>query len=78
MNTFAGMVGNAVPYYVDHYLPIMRYINPGSLLTRSFSILYYYENIQPVYLNIAILFGAGAVLFLLLYRKIRRESYASI
>lgn len=78
LNAFAGMMGTGVPYIVDTYLPFMRYINPADLISRGFSILYYYEDISPIYMNIIILLITGIVLSAIVYIKIRRESYASI
>lgn len=78
LNFFAGMMGTGMPYFIAQKAPFMKYINPADLITRAFSMIYYYEDISPIYINISILLGMGIVFTLMAYFKIRRESYASI
>lgn len=78
LNFLAGMMANTLPYIIDTYAPIVRYINPVDLIVRSFSMLYYYTDMQPVYLNVAIMLMIGSVVFVISYMRIRRVSYASI
>lgn len=74
----AGMMVNTMPYMLNRVLPFVKYINPATLITNSFNILYYYEDISAVYLNMAILLGIGVIAILLSYRVLRRKAYASI
>lgn len=78
MNFFAGMMGTGMPYMIAQNAPFMKYINPADLISRSFSMLYYYEDISPVYLNLFILLGMGIVFSFTAYMCMRRETYASI
>lgn len=78
LNFFAGMMGNGMPYMIAQMAPFMKYINPADLISRAFSMIYYYEDLSPVYLNMAILMGMAIVFTLFAYLRIRRESYASI
>lgn len=74
----AGMMASNMPYILDQNLPFIKYINPATLITRSFSILYYYEDISAVYINMAILLAMSLVFIMLAYRVLRRKAYASI
>lgn len=78
LNALAGMMGTGVPYLVATYIPFLKYINPADLISGSFGILYYYEDISRVYINIAILLGMAIALIIAVYIKVRRESYASL
>lgn len=78
LNFFAGMMGNGMPYMISQAAPFMKYINPADLISRGFSMIYYYEDLSPVYLNMAILMGMAILFTLLSYSRMRRESYASI
>ena len=78
LNFLAGMMANTMPYIIDTFAPIVRYLNPADLIVRSFSMLYYYTDMQPIYLNIGIMLMIGSVVFIISYMRIRRVSYASI
>ena len=78
LNFLAGMMANTMPYMIDTYAPIIRYINPADLIVRSFSMMYYYTDMTPVYVNIAILSAMGCVFLLVSYIRVRRVSYASL
>lgn len=78
LNFFAGMMGSGMPYMISQVAPFMKYINPADLISRAFSMIYYYEDLSPVYLNIVILIGMAIIFTLFAYLRMRRESYASI
>lgn len=75
---FAGMMVGNMPYIVNQYLPWFKYVNPASLITRSFSVLYYYTDISPIYTNMAILLAMSIIFLLISFRVLRRKAYASI
>ncbi len=74
----AGMMMSELPYIIDQSVPIVKYINPASLITNSFNIIYYYEDISIVYTNVIILSVLGFVFLGMSYIVLRRKSYASI
>ncbi len=78
LNFLAGMMSNTMPYVIDTFAPIVRYINPADLIVRSFSMMYYYTDMTPVYINIMILLAMGSVFLIVSYLRVRRVSYASI
>lgn len=78
LNFLAGMMETTIPYIIDQYAPILSYINPANLITRSFTMMYYLESYKGVYLNIGILTLMGMVCLLISYFRIRRVSYASL
>jgi len=74
----AGMMAGNMPYILNKTIPFLKYINPATLITNGFNILYYYENIEAVYINMAILAGIGAIAIVISYTVLRRKAYASI
>ena len=74
----AGMMASNMPYILNQSVPFLKYINPATLITNGFNILYYYEDISSVYMNMAILAGMGVVAVLISYCVLRRKAYASI
>lgn len=77
-NFLAGMMSSELPYILNKTVPFLKYINPASLIVNGFNILYYYEDITPVYTNMGILVLMGAVFILISYQALRRKTYASI
>ncbi|MDQ0360744.1 ABC transporter permease [Breznakia pachnodae] len=74
----AGMMASNMPYILNQTIPFLKYINPATLITNGFNILYYYEDISAVYINMAILAAMGVVAVLISYTVLRRKAYASI
>ena len=74
----AGMMVSSLPYYINRYFPLLKYLNPADLIAHSFAILNYGGNINDVYLNMAILIIMGWIFIYMSYRVLRRVSYGSI
>lgn len=74
----AGMMMVQIPYIIDKNFAFVKYINPATLITNSFNVLYYYDDMSVVYTNITILLLLGAVLLAASYSLLRRKSYASV
>lgn len=74
----AGMMIASLPYMIDHMAPFVKFINPASLITNSFNMLYFYSDIGPVYYNMLILLCMGMACLTISYRVLRRKKYASI
>lgn len=74
----AGMMASNLPYILNESLPFLKYINPATLITNGFNMLYYYEDITPVYYNMLILLAMGCGMLLISYRVLRRKAYASL
>jgi ABC-2 type transport system permease protein len=74
----AGLNYANIKYMVEKSIPILAYINPVALITDGFYSLYYYNNHQRFFLNIAILTFLSIVFCLTTYFIIRRQKYASI
>ncbi|OCN03936.1 hypothetical protein A4S06_03840 [Erysipelotrichaceae bacterium MTC7] len=74
----AGMMVNTMPYMLEQISPLIKYINPASLITNSFNMMYYYSDMQPVLINAGIMVVIGLVLLLISYQVLRRKTYASL
>lgn len=74
----AGMMVNTMPYQINKIAPFIKYINPATLITNSFNIMYYYTDLRQVYINIVILLSIGVISLFIAYQIIRRKSYASL
>ncbi len=74
----AGMMESTIPYSINNVAPFVKYINPATLITNSFNILYYYESYTDVYINIIIMTAIGFVLMMASYHTLRRKEYDSI
>lgn len=74
----AGMMMSELPYIIDQSVPIVKYVNPASLITNSFNIIYFYEDVSTVYTNVIILSILGFVFLGISYTVLRRKSYASV
>ncbi|MDH6366853.1 MULTISPECIES: ABC transporter permease [unclassified Breznakia] len=74
----AGMMINTMPYMLEQISPLIKYINPASLITNSFNMMYYYSDMQPVYINACVMVGIGVVLLVISYQVLRRKTYASL
>lgn len=74
----SGMMMVDMKYLIAKNAPIISYINPVNLIADSFYSLYYYDNFDRLYMNIAILVIMTVVLGVASYLGLRRKSYASI
>ncbi len=74
----SGLFANQVKAVVEGKLPIIKYINPATLISDGLISLYYYNSISKYLISIAILGGAGIVLFTGTCLVLRRQIYESI
>lgn len=74
----AGMMINTLPYEIDRVFPIVKYLNPASLIVNSYNMLYYYDDISDIYINAAILISMGVIFLFASYNVLRGKTYASI
>lgn len=77
-SVLSGMMGTAVKYLADTYLPFIRYINPVGLITDSLYSLYYYQTHTRLWINLISLSVIGAILLISSLLLLRRKKYASI
>ena len=78
MSFLSGMMSTDIKIYINNNLPIIRYLNPASLITDSFYSLYYYDTHTLYYTNTLILVGITILFGVLTYFILRRQKYASI
>lgn len=74
----AGLMYRDMKYIVAKNAPILSYLNPANLIADAYYSLYYYDTLDRYFLNIGLLFGFSAVLFLVVYFVMRRQKYASL
>lgn len=74
----AGLYNDNIKVILENKLPIIKYINPGTLISDGFISLYYYDSVSRCILRIAILGIAGIILFAGTCLVLRRQKYDSI
>ncbi len=74
----SGMMNVNMKYYMDVYVPVLKYINPVRIITDSLYTLYYYESKERLIINLISLSCISLVLIFATFAKIRRQKYASI
>lgn len=74
----AGLMVGGMNYMVQQYLPIIGWLNPAARLVDALHSLYYFDTLQPFFLNVVILLAFSAVFFLLSALRLRRYQYESI
>ena len=74
----AGLFAAQVKGAIENKIPIIAYINPASLISDGLISLYYFDSMQMYFTRLAILTGAGIVLFLTSCLILRRQKYESI
>lgn len=74
----AGMQIPSTGYLIRRYLPFLAYLNPASLITDSYYITYYYQDMSRAYLNIGLLLLYAVLIGIAAYRKLKGVNYDSI
>lgn len=74
----SGMMGIAMKYIIDKYVPILNIINPASMITDGLYSLYYYDTMNRFYSNVIGLLVFSLIMIFLAFRELRRQKYDSI
>lgn len=74
----SGMMGITMKYMIDKNMPIINFINPASMITDGFYVLYYYETLGRYYFDVISLIIFSFVMILLSIHSLRRQTYDSI
>lgn len=74
----SGMMFPDMKYWIDHYAPIIAWINPTSLITDGLYKLFYYTDLTSFYLTIIIMGILTVIINLANYLIMRRQAYVSI
>lgn len=76
MSFLAGMMGSqSIKYWIDVNLPFLGRINIVNLISESLYQLFYYQSLNPFYINLMWLAGFGVVFILLNYSFERKVQY---
>lgn len=76
MSFLAGMMGSqSIKYWIDVNLPFLGRINIVNLISESLYQLFYYQSLNPFYINLMWLAGFGIVFILLNYSFERKVQY---
>lgn len=76
MSFLAGMMGSqSIKYWIDVNLPFLSRINIVNLISESLYQLFYYQSLNPFYINLMWLAGFGIVFILLNYSFERKVQY---
>lgn len=74
----SGMMMGGLNYWIHQHVPFLSWINPASRLVDALHSLYYYDSLEPFFLNTGILFVFCAAFFILAALRLRRYQYESI
>lgn len=74
----AGLMIIDIKPMVMRAFPPVSFLNPASLISDTFYALYFYDNLNRYFLNIALQAGYSLVLLILVVLILRRRRYASI
>lgn len=74
----SGMMGITMKYIIDKNVRVLNLINPASMITDGFYLLYYYDTFNRYYFNVISLLVFSAVMLLISYSSLRRQRYDSI
>lgn len=74
----SGLMSIYIKYLIDKHAPIIRWINPVSLLTDAFYSLYYYQDQIKFFQNLGILTLLSLLFVMISYLRLRRTKYDSI
>lgn len=74
----SGMMGIAMKYIVDKYVPLINKVNPANMITDGFYSLYYYDTLNRFWWNIISLIIFSILMVFLSLIKLRRQKYDSI
>jgi len=74
----SGLMVGGINYIVAEKAPVVAWVNPVARITDAFYCLYFYDTYERFYLNIGIVLGMTAVMFLVTAIFLRRQRYESI
>lgn len=74
----SGMMSVDIKHIVSRHFPIIKYINPATLITDNFYYMYYYEDLSRAFLNIFLMVCYTCVIGYITYRKLKVVSYDRI
>lgn len=76
MSFLAGMMGSqSIKYWIDVHVPLLGRINIVNLISESLYQLFYYQSLDPFYMNLLWLAGFGILFILLNYSFERKVQY---
>ncbi|MGM0167499.1 ABC-2 type transport system permease [Enterococcus sp. AZ135] len=76
MSFLAGMMGSqSIKYWIDVHVPLLGRINIVNLISESLYQLFYYQSLNPFYINLLWLAGFGILFILLNYSFERKVQY---
>ncbi|MGL5348014.1 MAG: ABC transporter permease [Peptostreptococcaceae bacterium] len=78
MSYLAGMMYDKMKYIINSKMPIINYLNPVNLIADSFYSLYYYDTIEKLVINLAILCTFSIIFSIIIYLVLRGQKYASL
>lgn len=74
----SGMMESSIKYSIDTTLPLVNKLNPVALITDSFYIIYYYDEIARIIPYLQILIAMSFVLLIISIMILRRKNYDTI
>lgn len=74
----SGMMVIQMKYYVQHYAPLLAYLNPANMITDALYANYYYGVGERFYFNIASLLLFTIIAYAIGYARLRRKQYDSL
>lgn len=75
---FAGLMISDIKYLIQENVPVLAKINPATLIADGYYKLYYYENLNGFWVNIATLCVMAALCFGGTVFVLRRQKYDSV
>lgn len=78
LSALSGLMSVELKYYVDKYLPPLKYINPAALLTDAFNSLYYFNSQAKYFSNLLALFILSLIFTFLSYLFMRGKKYDNV
>ncbi|QQK07853.1 ABC transporter permease [Miniphocaeibacter halophilus] len=74
----AGMMVNTTPYIIEEKLPIIKYINPATVITKAYKNIYYFENNSSYLLNLFNILALIIIFVILILFTTRRRKNENI
>jgi ABC-2 type transport system permease protein len=78
LSFLSGLMVADIKYLISKSVPILKYLNPASLIADAFYSLYYYNTHTVYFINIGLLAAFSVLFYLIVYFVMRRQKYASI
>ena len=75
---FSGMMVGGMNYIVQQHAPVLAWLNPAARLVDALHSLYYFDTLQPFFLNVGILLAFSAVFYTAAAVRLRRYQYESL